>query len=256
MQKTPKIITSSPYQGHDVKADPYEGYHLYQPIIDNTIEQLNAMLSKYKRVYTFRLDLHFPDEFDSSNKQASKYVSQLFNETSGYLRKKAKKPRVSSALRNHRDVCYQWALETGKNNKPHLHCWIAVDGNKNYKTGWTKTETEPATGIAGLIETKWEAITDGGSIHVVTGGRMLTHKNVELYTECIEHYSYLAKVKDKYDDTLQKHTRNHGKSHIKTANNCHPSERSVFHIYRRIAAPPYATTLIPRQEHSERLTTV
>jgi hypothetical protein len=216
MQRKPDMITASPYRGFIVQADPEEGYRLYAPIIDNTFEQLDAMMSRHSRVFTFRFDLRYPKNFDNSEIQVSTVVAKLFHQVSMYLKKRVGKPRISPALRNHKDVCYQWAIETGKKNKRHVHCWLAVDGGKNYKPGWTRTKDAPGAGILGILDAKWRNLT-GGNIHMVTGSRMLTTESTELYAACIKHYSYLAKVKDKYAPSLKKHSRNHGKSHIKHA---------------------------------------
>lgn len=217
MQRKPNMITVSPYRGFNVQADPEEGYRLYAPIIDNTFDQIDAMMSRHSRVFTFRFDLRYPENVDNSEIQVSTVVAKLFHQVSMYLKKKAGNPRVSPALRNHKDVCYQWVIETGKKKKRHVHCWIAVDGNKNYKPGWTRTNEVHGTGILGILDAKWRNLT-GGNIHTISGCRMLTRTDTALYAECIEHYSYLAKVKDKYAPSLRKYSRNHGKSHIKHAN--------------------------------------
>jgi len=212
-QRRPEIIYKSPYRGYAINAEFDKGHVIYKPILDNTFRQLEAMLDRHTRVFTFRFDLHLPNNYDSTTKRDTQNISNLFNHVTAHLKKKAKKPRVGKSLRNHVNIAYQWAKEKGRGDKNHFHCWIAVDGNINFKTGWPRTSTSSPVGIAGLIAKRWEKLTDG-TLAVVPDGRMLTRTDPDIFEECIYHYSYLAKTKDKYHPLSGRYSRNHGCSHL------------------------------------------
>jgi len=206
MKRRPKQIKHSPHNGFKVKADASRNYHLYQPILDNTFYQLDAMLDKHCKVFTFRFDLHLPDDFNDSEKNLSTLVSKLFNAVTGHLKKTPKKARSQQSLRNHKNVSYQWCIEYAKKEKHHVHCWIAVNGAINQRTGWVETEHSPGSGLVGLIESKWKNLT-GGTLFLVHSERTLTRTNRKLYEECINHYSYLSKTKGKYLASTSKYLR-------------------------------------------------
>jgi len=220
-QRRPEMIYKSPYNGYDVNVEVDDGRTIYKPIIDNTFRQIDSMLDRHTRVFTFRFDLHLPDNYYLTNNRDTKSISILFNRVTGFLKKKAKTPRVGKSLRNHTNIAYQWVKEKGNNNKNHFHCWLAVDGNINHRTGWPKTSTKDRSGIAGLIAQLWKELT-GGSLDVVNEGRMLTHKDHKTYEECIYHYSYITKVKGKYHYSAERYSRNHGCSHLSRLSIKHP----------------------------------
>jgi len=239
-QRKPEMIFKSPYRGYAVNVEEDEGRIIYKPIIDNTFRQLEAMRARHKRVFTFRFDLHLPDNPLTNNRDTHD-ISSLFNKVTAHLKKKAKKPRVGKSLRNHKNIAYQWVKEKGNGGKHHFHCWIAVDGNINYKTGWPKTSTQTHSGIAGLIAQHWEELT-AGTLVVANGERMLTRTDRATYEECIYHYSYIAKIKDKYHYTAGRYSRNHGCSHL--------SNQSTTRSILGTKIHPMINTISPRTSSS------
>jgi len=235
-QKKPEMIYKSPYKEFDVNVEVDDGRIIFKPIIDNTFRQLESMLDRHCRVFTFRFDLHLPGSYYSTNNRDTESVSVLFNQITAYLKKKAKNPRVGKSLRNHVNIAYQWTKEKGNNNKNHFHCWIAVDGNINYKTGWPKTPTKEQSGLAGLIAQQWEKLTVG-SLDVVDPGRMLTRKDRKIYEQCIYHYSYITKIKDKYHPTAARYSRNHGCSHLSRQSTTHPILEAQIQPITTIISP-------------------
>jgi len=245
-QRKPQMIYKSPYKGYDVNVEVDDGRIIFKPIIDNTFRQLESMLDRHYRVFTFRFDLHLPSTYYLTSNRDTKSISILFNRVTADLKKKAKSPRVAKSLRNHKSISYQWAKEKGLDGKHHFHCWIATDGNINYKTGWPKTSTKEQSGIAGLLDKLWKELT-GGSLEVVrrkgeTPGRMLTRKDRKIYEQCIYHYSYMTKVKDKYHHSAERYSRNHGCSHL--------SRQSTTHPILEAQIQPITTIISPRNSHS------
>ena len=120
--------------------------HAYR--INTRIDELNAILKLYSRVFLTRFDLHLP-EF-TSVEAGNKYIRNLF---------KRLRDRLGSGNNGLSepiiDFAYGWVCEQEKASQPHYHCWIALP---HRSVRWFGT---PERGSAGIITEIWMKLTGG-----------------------------------------------------------------------------------------------
>ncbi|UTW45986.1 inovirus-type Gp2 protein [bacterium SCSIO 12696] len=212
-KREPRVLKSSKFDDFKVQASKQLG--LYSNILKKTITQLKNCLSRSSRVFTFRFDLHLPDDFDG--RSDSEVISRFFTRLSKYL----KAGRVENhPHRNHKYVSFQWVKEVERSKKCHYHCWIAVDGKKVRVPGSVESTPDESTGLIGLIMRLWAEESGGGSVYLCDKPRMLKRGDSAAFEDCVRHYSYLSKVRGKGYGGIRPGEKNHGGSRIKPKAGC------------------------------------
>jgi hypothetical protein len=217
LKGVPEVTNTSFYRGY--KINVVKDVPCYKDILDNSIEQLEIMLTYYDPVFTFRFDLHLPKAplfvvggNPNYQKEATIKIGKFFKKLTNKL--KAKRTNDNS-YNNHKQVAFQWVFEVEKEKQGHFHCWIAVANRKINKTGVIGNTIEESSGLHGLMQRLWTELT-GGTYYAVNNPRKLVRKDNIKLKDAIYHYSYLAKKRGKgYENEKRKGCKNHGSSRLK-----------------------------------------
>lgn len=152
-----------------------------RPIID----QVQLLTEKYRRITVIRFDCHFPDQWVSDRKLENQCASRFIKS----LQRKLK----SSKWKSHQDIIYGWVYEIGKENgRPHYHFFI---GFKALYRRLGRFSGAGSSGVYGVIEDCWKRTVEGHLQHV--GVHFIERGNTPKLDDCIDHLSYMAKVRDK-----------------------------------------------------------
>lgn len=193
-----KVTKLPEYEGFPLNQNG-EKVGLYVAILDNILNQKDAMLSYHGKVFGIRFDLRFSEEMELDPKDESKVISDFF-----YKLKQLLSAKKSGSLKR---IAYVWVKEVEKAKHGHFHCILYVDGNKIRKTGTQKA------GIHSLICNAWNSITGAPSGCVeMCDSHMLT-RDIDSQQEFVYHVSYLAKSRGK---GLHAGLKNHGRSRLKS----------------------------------------
>lgn len=164
-----------------------QGKGHYLPILQITVDQLDAMLSHHCKVLVLRLDLRLhmgsPD-----NRVMSSFIHRYRNslQNKGFKR-----------------IGYVWCREQDTSHAQHYHCVFLLDGNK----------ARHPHNIIKAIEHLWEDWELGS---VYTPGkcyRLLKRDDSDGYQTLFERLSYLAKVATKSNRAVT--TNDYSASRIK-----------------------------------------
>ncbi|HCM9355115.1 TPA: inovirus-type Gp2 protein [Enterobacter kobei] len=136
------------HDGHEYRINTRIGSGVRHDILMSTINELNAILKRYSRVFLTRFDLHLP-EF-TSVEAGNKYIRNLFKRLRDRL--ESGNNGLSELII---DFAYGWVCEQEKASQPHYHCWIALP---HRSVRWFGT---PERGIAGIITEIWMKLTGG-----------------------------------------------------------------------------------------------
>jgi hypothetical protein len=215
----------------DFKALKYRGFAIlkestepnYKCILNNTINQLDSLLSHYSDVFTFRIDLHFEraHEFGVNNtydyqKLANEQVNEFFKRLGKKLKRSENNKDISTSLKGHKVMAYQWVYEVEELKQGHMHCWIALAHRKINKVGYfDSNDFSQSKGIIGLIQTIWADITEKtGHVYLPANPSYRVKRNdVSELRKAVYRYSYFSKNRGKqYGITGLK---NHGSSRLK-----------------------------------------
>jgi len=152
----------------------------YFPILEKTVEQLDAMLSHHCKVMVLRLDLHLHDASDD-NKVMSDFIKRLKQHLT---RRASKGCHKRASLKR---LGYVWCREQNKSNKAHYHSAFFVDASK-YQKGHT---------IAQEAIRLWQE-RDVGLIHIPNQSYRIVRRGDEsAYRKSFKRVSYLGKVYSK-----------------------------------------------------------
>jgi len=144
----------------------------YVSILKAVKGQLDAMLSYYSRVLTFRLDLHLVD-YSGDNKKLSRMIGRLTE----WLRNKYSTARVG----------YIWVREIEKAKSQHYHLMIMVDG---------RTIRHPSKVIE-WIERYWQLRGEPKPYTPKSCYTIVKRCQPETYQKAFYRASYLAKSRGK-----------------------------------------------------------
>ncbi len=160
----------------------------YEPILDTSIGQFDAMLSHHCKVMVVRLDLHMIC-FTKDNIVMSQFMQKLKKK----LKNKFNQSRVG----------YIWCREHAEAKAQHYHLALMLDGNKNQKPH----------SIIKLAEEIWvgwdhpKPYTPKNCYYIVKRGDQAA------YLDALDRMSYLAKVATKGNRPPS--TNDYGSSRIK-----------------------------------------
>lgn len=146
-----------------------KGY--YQPILERTVDQLDAMLSHHCKLLAFRLDFHLNDG-TVNNHLLSEFIRRY--------RKWAKRQGYSR-------LGFIWCREQVSGTAQHYHCVFILDGNKT---------RHPHRHIR-QIERLWDAFQLGSVFTPKNCYYVLKRGDDAAYQRLFDRISYLAKVATK-----------------------------------------------------------
>ncbi|MFT0867303.1 inovirus-type Gp2 protein [Pseudomonas sp. CAM1A] len=151
-----------------------------RPIID----QLQTLVEKYRRVTVLRFDGHFPVSWTTSRKLENMLVSRFI--------KSLRRTLKSSKWKSHKDIIYGWVYEIGSTGRPHYHFFIGFEA-RYLRLG--RYSGCGSSGVYGAIENCWKRVVGGHLQHA--GAHFIERANTTKLDDCVDHLSYMAKVRDK-----------------------------------------------------------
>lgn len=154
-----------------------QGKGHYLPILEKTVEQLDAMLSYHCKILVVRLDLHV-------------FIASIDNELiSEFIRRF----RSWANRQGHKRVGYIWCREQDKSQVQHYHCAFFLDANRNRHSHYIIQAVERLWGY-------WES----GTVYTPNGCYYVVKRDdMAAYQQVFNRLSYLAKVdtKQKFQNT-------------------------------------------------------
>jgi len=149
-----------------------KGLPLYIEPLQKIIEQFEIGLTKWRRVFVYRVELHMPHETES-NRVVSLFLKRLFKRLKRNYRFK--------------DIGYAWAREYhGKGKGQHYHFALFLDGNK----------VRHSSKVSELVQASWERPFGGYTIGYIKRPFYLVD-NEEIAKKAMYRLSYLAKTRGK-----------------------------------------------------------
>lgn len=188
-----------------------EGF--YEKMLENTIDDLEAILSNHNKLNVIRFDLYFtkPDNDTGYTRiepdEVNGYVSRFFNSLQEKMVRLKKKGKNRGLKRS--QIAYQFAMEETTEKLVHVHCYIAYKGLAQQDKGSRIADrrTKKKVGMYEIIEDTWKSVVPSGSGRVQFGtpgkdnhfysierGSKDFQKKIE---DCIYGLSYIAKVYSK-----------------------------------------------------------
>lgn len=159
----------------------------YLPILEKSVDQMDAMLSHHCKIMVFRLDLRMP-EYTETNQTVSGFI------------KRYRKGLKSMGFKR---LGYIWCREQASSDKQHYHVAFMVDANR-YQQPHHLIE---------LAEYYWECWTGGSVFIPKSPSRVIRRGDQAAYNECFNRLSYLAKVSTK--DKRPEATNDYSASRLK-----------------------------------------
>ncbi|ELH6623389.1 inovirus-type Gp2 protein [Escherichia coli] len=180
-------------------------------ILRPIVEELDAMLSSYSRVFLSRFDLRLPD--GTTVEESNKWVRQLFKKLRERLKSKTKRPEGVTSPIN--EFAFSWVRERHEVEKDHYHCWIALPHRQINRLGGR------SYGVGSAIIDIWCQLTGGEHTLVHLAKKKDEYPNhyviergqPETLEGPIYWLSYLAKVRGKYQ--TGKYDRVHSTSQLR-----------------------------------------
>lgn len=180
-------------------------------ILRPIVEELDAMLSSYSRVFLSRFDLRLPD--GTAVEESNKWVRQLFKKLRERLKSKTKRPEGVTSPIN--EFAFSWVRERHEVEKDHYHCWIALPHRQINRLGGR------SYGVGSAIIDIWCQLTGGEHTLVHLAKKKAEYPNhyviergqPETLEGPIYWLSYLAKVRGKYQ--TGKYDRVHSTSQLR-----------------------------------------
>ncbi len=180
-------------------------------ILRPIVEELDAMLSSYSRVFLTRFDLRLPD--GTAVEESNKWVRQLFKKLRERLKSKTKRPEGVTSPIN--EFAFSWVRERHEVEKDHYHCWIALPHRQINRLGGR------SYGVGSAIIDIWCQLTGGEHTLVHLAKKKAEYPNhyviergqPETPEGPIYWLSYLAKVRGKYQ--TGKYDRVHSTSQLR-----------------------------------------
>ncbi|OUK52810.1 YagK/YfjJ domain-containing protein [Escherichia coli] len=180
-------------------------------ILRPIVEELDAMLSSYSRVFLSRFDLRLPD--GTTVEESNKWVRQLFKKLRERLKSKTKRPEGVTSPIN--EFAFSWVRERHEVEKDHYHCWIALPHRQINRLGGR------SYGVGSAIIDIWCQLTGGEHTLVHLAKKKAEYPNhyviergqPETLEGPIYWLSYLAKVRGKYQ--TGKYDRVHSTSQLR-----------------------------------------
>ncbi len=171
-----------------------------QEILNEIKERVNRALSKHAKVMLVRYDLTFPEDIIYSNH--STYLSSFLN-----------KLRHNLTRRRYDPIDF-WVREQNTSLNPHYHCFLLLDGHKvqnpyaifpTLTSLWASTIGDERKGLVDFCNQQVPGYEN-------LNGCRLTRADEQLYEDCINWLSYLAKGYTK--GNAPPHTREYGGSRL------------------------------------------
>ncbi|EHX2146540.1 inovirus-type Gp2 protein [Escherichia coli] len=180
-------------------------------ILRPIVEELDAMLSSYSRVFLSRFDLRLPD--GTAVEESNKWIRQLFKKLRERLKSKTKRPEGVTSPIN--EFAFSWVRERHEVEKDHYHCWIALPHRQINRLGGR------SYGVGSAIIDIWCQLTGGEHTLVHLAKKKAEYPNhyviergqPETLEGPIYWLSYLAKVRGKYQ--TGKYDRVHSTSQLR-----------------------------------------
>ncbi|EFB6061861.1 inovirus Gp2 family protein [Escherichia coli] len=196
-------------RGYQINTTEKSGVRL--DILRPIVEELDAMLSSYSRVFLSRFDLRLPD--GTAVEESNKWVRQLFKKLRERLKSKTKRPEGVTSPIN--EFAFSWVRERHEVEKDHYHCWIALPHRQINRLGGR------SYGVGSAIIDIWCQLTGGEHTLVHLAKKKAEYPNhyviergqPETLEGPIYWLSYLAKVRGKYQ--TGKYDRVHSTSQLR-----------------------------------------
>ena len=190
--KNGKYVTYSDGFTHDGKTyriNNSQSYGVYSPTLHKMIEQLNVCLTKWRRVFMLRFDLH-----QKTYTANSTMVTQFRKNLSGRLQRAYEISKIG----------YAWCREQERAKQQHYHYVLFLDGDKI---------NHPSL-VSKMITDCWEAVEVGNYARVPNSGYYNIHiDDDETIQEAVYRFSYLAKQRGK--GYRPKQAKDYGTSRLK-----------------------------------------
>lgn len=165
---TSNMIT---HNGIEYQINNAATYGVYLNILNRALDQLDVCISKWKRVFVIRFDLHqkyhAPD-----NKMVSKFRKNLAR-------------RIERQYESF-EMGYAWCREQEKAKGQHYHVALYLDGDK----------VNHSSRISKMIRETWEALKVGNTVHIPKNCYYNITDN-ESKREVVYRISYLSKQRGK-----------------------------------------------------------
>ena len=192
------VITGDTFyhKGHAYKIKTTKKSGVRLDILKPMVEELDAMLSSYSRVFLTRFDLHLPD--GTSVEESNEWVRQLFKKLRERLKSKTKRPEGVTSPIN--EFAFGWVREKHKVEKDHYHCWIALPHRQIDRLGGR------TYGVGSAIIDIWCQLTGGEHTLVYLAKKkaeypdhyVIKRDQPKTLDGPIDWLSYLAIVRGKY----------------------------------------------------------
>lgn len=100
---------------------------VYGEYLHNNFNVIYHALNRYAKVFAVRVDLRFPDYFDTdNNRYVTRFIESLKAKiTADYIAK----CKNTEGFVHQSEVLYIWVQETGELNRPHYHLCLFFNGN-------------------------------------------------------------------------------------------------------------------------------
>ena len=144
---------------------------LYVEILNSMIEQFDIALTKWKRVFVYRFDLH-TDYYTKDNKKMSEFISRL-----------SKRLKREHGFKN---IGYCWVREQERAKSQHYHWVLFLDGDL----------IQHSNRLTQVIKSVWERPTGGYYVPTIKNPFYFVD-NKQAAQEAIYRVSYLAKSRGK-----------------------------------------------------------
>jgi hypothetical protein len=187
--------------------DTFRGLHVmtsYAPFITEYLERLHETtqlaLSDHRRVFAFRFDLRFPDDYlppESGNAVISRFVDSL---TARIQSARERSRRLNGAAHQTR-VRWCWVREIGLEGRPHYHFVLLLNRDAYHTVGRFYSERE---NLYSRIQSAWAsalgiALDDAdGLAHIPPNAEYrLSQDDPEEMDRYFHRVSYLCKAETK-----------------------------------------------------------
>lgn len=145
---------------HRYNDDTFEGFSIMRdkgPFIQNYLEILHETMQQalehYPRVFTFRVDLRFPIEFDFSElTNSNDVIRRFFESLKAKIKYNRDMARRTNKYAHNCKVRYVWAREFGEQGRPHYHAAILLNRDAYRTLGYFASERN---NLFNRLESAW-----------------------------------------------------------------------------------------------------
>lgn len=185
----------STYKGLSINTGKYKNLGVYTNMLEPMLNQIEVLLTHHSRIQLLRFDLHLPVMELMTASAGNLVVSNFF--------KQVKQDLASASWSSQKNVIQGWAIEVGKSDNAHYHCYIGVASTVRLGAFYNDT----LTGLWKLLYNRWEQLSGGSVRPSDTSHHVINRNNHKELSTAFFHLSYLCKVRSKDFGSGEPHKR-------------------------------------------------